>query len=93
MQQGNGKDKKIGAKFTITIMSRKHSDNKMDCNELIQNEEKPLMWTIYNTVNLTFVNYDIETRAFNLSYLHNHALHPLGDDHIHYGLIIEKTLG
>jgi hypothetical protein len=52
MQQGNGNDKKIGAKFTMTIMSREHNHNKMDCNELIQNEEKPLTWTIYVTMNL-----------------------------------------
>jgi len=52
MQQGNDNDKKIGVKFTMTIMSRKHNNNKMDCNELIQNEEKPLMWTIYVTMNL-----------------------------------------
>jgi uncharacterized membrane protein (DUF106 family) len=44
--------KKIGVKFTLTIMSSKHNNNKMDCNELIQNEEKPLMWTIYVTMNL-----------------------------------------
>jgi hypothetical protein len=44
--------KKIGAKFTMTIMSSKHNNNKMDCNELIQNEEKPLMCTIYVIMNL-----------------------------------------
>ncbi len=31
--------KKIGAKFTMTIMSSKHNNNKMDCNELIQNDK------------------------------------------------------
>jgi hypothetical protein len=43
MQQGNGNDKKIGAKFTMTIMSRKHNNNRMDCNELIQNEKNTLV--------------------------------------------------